>query len=399
MASTTKPGRFSSCTRRVASQRLYYVIGACILPVALGFLPCTKAADASMFDEGLMLRVPATMFNEKHFFVVDSGSSTTVLDKSLLVRLGSPITAALADTPYQSDLPTSFYPAPAIVLEDTLLPINKVVCIDLRMARMISGEPCSGVLGMDVLSNYVVTMDFEKKEFLLGLNANAVAPADSITVSMVPVGENRCGVTAVLNDSHNFILMIDSGSSLSVSLNKHDWDELFGSKAETVGRVSYFTGAGNKVEKNRVARLESLKVGTTVYRNLLCTEVPNPNSVSHLGLAFLRQNSVILDFPARLLHLLKRKFPPAEEDDMSGLHLLWQDGRVVIFAVDVGSPAESAGLKAGDQIMSVSGKSSDQLRMEQIRSVFQAGDGKKIDVTIKRAGKEFPVKITLKRFV
>jgi hypothetical protein len=339
------------------------------------------------------------MFNEKHFFVVDSGSSTTVLDKSLLVRLGSPITAALADTPYQSDLPTSFYPAPAIVLEDTLLPINKVVCIDLRMARMISGEPCSGVLGMDVLSNYVVTMDFEKKEFLLGLNANAVAPADSITVSMVPVGENRCGVTAVLNDSHNFILMIDSGSSLSVSLNKHDWDELFGSKAETVGRVSYFTGAGNKVEKNRVARLESLKVGTTVYRNLLCTEVPNPNSVSHLGLAFLRQNSVILDFPARLLHLLKRKFPPAEEDDMSGLHLLWQDGRVVIFAVDVGSPAESAGLKAGDQIMSVSGKSSDQLRMEQIRSVFQAGDGKKIDVTIKRAGKEFPVKITLKRFV
>jgi predicted aspartyl protease len=375
------------------------IIVAFIFSAVLAFLSRVAAADIPMVDEGLMLRVPATMFNESHFFVVDSGSSTTVLNDTLLTRLGSPIGQVMADTPYHPDLRTNFYTAPDIFIGNTPLQLKKIVCIDLHMAQMISGEPCSGVLGMDVLSNYVVTMDFERNLFLLGQKPESANNSDSISVHLVSIGENRFGITTVLNGNHHFTLMIDSGSSVSVSLNKRDWDELFGVNAETVGRMSYFTGAGNIVQKSRIARLDSLRVGSAVYTNLLCTQLSNPNSVSHLGLGFLRQNSVILDFPSGQLHLFKRPNPPAEEDDMSGLHLLWQDGAVVIYAVDVGSPAQAAGLKAGDQIVSINGRLSSEFKMEQIRHLFEAGDGKQVETTVKREGKEFSTRVTLKRFI
>jgi predicted aspartyl protease len=365
----------------------------------LAVLSRAVAGDIPLIDEGLMLRVPATMFNESHFFVVDSGSSTTVLNDTLLTRLGSPIGQVIADTPYHPDLQTNFYAAPDIFIGNTSLKLKKIVCIDLRMAQMISGEPCSGVLGMDVLSNYVVTMDFERNLFLVGQKPELTNNSHSISVRLVSLGDNRFGVTTVLNGNHPFTLMIDSGSSVSVSLNKHDWDELFGSNAETVGRMSYFTGAGNTIQKSRIARLDSLRVGSELYTNLLCTELSNPNSVSHLGLGFLRQNSVVLDFPSGQLHLFKRPNPPTEEDDMSGLHLLWQDGVVVIYAVDVGSPAEAAGLKAGDQIVSINGKPSSEMKMEEIRNLFEERDGKQVETTVKREGKDFSTRVTLKRFI
>lgn len=58
---------------------------------------------------------------------------------------------------------------------------------------------------------------------------------------------------------------------------------------------------------------------------------------------------------------------PQEQDDMSGLHLLKEDGAVTVYAVDLGSPAYQAGIKAGDEILSRDEKRAIELKMQEIR--------------------------------
>jgi PDZ domain/Aspartyl protease len=374
------------------------VIAACWLATSANCILAATAPPVPIMDEGVMLRVPVNLFNQTQYFVLDTGSSITVLDKSFLTELGSPLGQVDAETPSQSHLPGNLYSAPKILVDGAPLQLDRITCIDLQMARLITGQPCSGVLGMDALCKYTVTLDFDNNLFSIDHKAGSSNPKAS-SVPLVLIGENRFGVAAVLNENHFLTLLIDSGSSEAVSLNKHDWDELFGTSSAEIGRTSLVTGAGNTIRKSRFARLKSLRVGSQLYSNLICEQLANPESISHLGLAFLRQNCTTLDFPSKRMYLTKRSRPPTEEDDMSGLHLLSEDGAVVVYAVDAGSPAEAAGLMKEDRITGVDGKPSSQFKMDQIRSFFKQGEGIEVKVTVTRAGKDFPTKITLKRAI
>jgi len=374
-----------------------------VLALLFGLAPTdgitAPSATLPMVDDGVMLKIPAVVFDQSHNFVVDSGCSTTILDPLLAKRLGAPKGQKIAEALYHSDLTLNVYAAPNIRVGAMVLPVTTVAEANLRMARLISGDECSGVLGMDVLSQYVVTLDFSREQFYLSSEAPSAESVDSTSVPMIALGGGHYGVAAVLNDSHRLTLSIDSGTSTSISLNRQDWKTVFGNDSQRIGRISCFTGLGNSVQVNQTVRLKSLRIGSNLYRNLLCTCLPNPSSASRIGLGLLRRNLVTLDFPNKRLQLIERSQMPQEQDDMSGLHLLRENGAVTVYAVDLGSPADRAGIKVGDQILSLNGERSIQLKMQQIRYILQQQDGMKIEVALNREGKSFSTVLMLKSLI
>jgi S1-C subfamily serine protease len=104
-----------------------------------------------------------------------------------------------------------------------------------------------------------------------------------------------------------------------------------------------------------------------------------------------------LDLVNDKVYLKKGKsFGRVDSYDLSGLHLLRKDGKVVVHSVDKQSPADAAGLKAGDVLVQVDGTRADELSMFQLRRRFST-EAKRLRVTLRRGEKDMEVVLTLNR--
>ena len=93
-------------------------------------------------------------------FVLDTGAGITCVGKSLASKLGRRVGTVTAHH-WGQDSRKKLYAMPAIYLEGARLRGGKVVmALDLQAPSLACGEPIAGILGMDVLENYCVQMDF-----------------------------------------------------------------------------------------------------------------------------------------------------------------------------------------------------------------------------------------------
>src|ERR1700681_175298 len=77
-----------------------------------------------------------------------------------------------------------------------------------------------------------------------------------------------------------------------------------------------------------------------------------------------------------------------------GIYLSFTTGYPVITGTVPGSPAATAGLRAGDQIVKVGDKDMKGVTADQATTLIQGVDGTKVTLQISRAGQTFSVTIT-----
>lgn len=104
-----------------------------------------------LFDDGAMIRVPVQAFGKTLYFLVDSGFTFSAIDEGYKQFLGEPITAYTAGSPLGSDTTLPAFRCPEMFIAEKPLALGEITCLDLRMARMVSGQQCDGILGMDFL--------------------------------------------------------------------------------------------------------------------------------------------------------------------------------------------------------------------------------------------------------
>ena len=128
-------------------------------------------------------------------------------------------------------------------------------------------------------------------------------------------------------------------------------------------------------------RTDDLSIGSSQYKGLIL----NVSDSSCLGLGFLSRHIVTFDFPNNKIYFKKGKdFKKADEEDMSGLHLLRVSERIIVHSVDKNSPAEKAGIRANDVILRVGDKDANMYDMRELRRFLKSGDKKEITMKIKR---------------
>ena len=344
-----------------------------------------------ILDDDVSFRVPVKMFGSVHYFLVDTGASATALDSRYRSRLGDPVEEIQAHT---------FYRCPELFFDQTPAGLVKIFCVDLRMFELITGEQCDGVLGMDFLNNHVVEMDFERQLFSVGKEVSQDIKETAWGIPLTLTNKRHFTASALLNSRVRLQLMIDSGDSATISLNNADWDRVFAPGNKPPTQKSLIAGLGTNVTDSQVARIQTLEIQSNKYLNLVCLLSPRTNSPSSLGLPFLKRHLVTFDFPNQMLYLRPGKdFRIEEEYDMSGLHLLRQNGNTMVHSVDEGSPAALAGIQAGDLITFINGKEPACMKMKDLRSILKAKAGEKVCIKIKRGHKALKVEFVLRRMV
>jgi predicted aspartyl protease len=342
-----------------------------------------------LLDDDVSFRVPVRVSGQTNYFLVDTGTSATALDTRFRDRLG--------EVRNQWD-GHNFYRSPEIRMQDVRLGVDEVFCMDMKMFRMITGEPCDGVLGMEFLKHYVVELDFERGIVQFAREVPAHTRTNATRVPMKLSNQRHFRIPTALNGKTTLDLLLDTGDSSTISLKRADWNLVFPPGENAAVHKLLLAGLGKEVTESVLARLASFEVQSNRFANSLCVLSSYETAPSALGMGFFRRHHVTFDFPNQTLYLRPAKaFTAVEEHDMSGLHLLRQEGDTLVHSVDEGSVASRAGVLAGDLLVSFNGQPCSMMRMKAIREALRAADGAKVSLGVKRGEKTFQADFALKR--
>ena len=156
-------------------------------------------------------------------------------------------------------------------------------------------------------------------------------------------------------------------------------------------------------------RLESSKRASSGVSLDLITEVfklvrfhyVEPVSSKKLEAGAIRGMLEVLDDP--YTHYLRSsEFQSLQEHTMGhffgvGIEIGLRNKKVVVISPIQGTPAEKAGLKAGDKVVEIDGKSTKGLNLNQVVKRIRGPEGTRVVLTIERKGEAKPLEFKLTR--
>ena len=335
--------------------------------------------------------VPVVFKGIERNFVLDTGATHTVFDVAFRGYLGDPVQSKIVVTagdPIQMKL----YHAPeAWVGPLNLKQAEMVLCLDLKMLSMVGGKRIDGILGMNFLKRYIVRIDFDDGKLILLDPKTLPTPSWGQPTVIRWARPGWFFVQAqILN--RETAMLIDTGYNVTGMLQTELFEYVLEAQQTETASVLGETAAGTV--SRRQIRVQGLTVSSMEYSDVIISE----GNCNMLGLEFLARHIVTLDFPRGRMYLKKGKqFDRLDEADMSGLHILKVDGKVVVHSVDKESPAQKAQIEAQDIILTVNSQSAADMDIFVLRNLLQSGDKKKIDMTIKHGGTKKTVSFLLKK--
>ena len=280
-------------------------------------MPADLILQRFAIDKGRgALLLPVRIGAMDHFFVLDSGSNTTLLDATLCP--GDPKRVVTADGP-EGKVDVKIYTTPtASVGKLPLAPLKFVLARDLTQIRRVFGDPIEGILGMDFLHRYVVHVNFDKGEVLF-LRSAPIDAGNEVPLGWDPdSGLPRVDAELVPGESTSFVIDtgncgLESGNLTRLEMRtlakKHGFRQVSTDLAESLSGRSTTRSYQGKVLRLGVFSVESPVLGES--------------SINMLGLGFWSRFTVTFDSPESKLYLRKGdNYSRPDRWNLSGLHLL-----------------------------------------------------------------------------
>jgi hypothetical protein len=301
--------------------------------------------------EGGPLIVPVTIRGKSYPFVVDTGMTFTAFDLSLRPLMGEAAGEKTLSSP-SGPVTLPFARSPAAYVGRLPMPREQpMVVMDLTPFRKVLGLEVFGLLGMDFLSKYALRLDFDRGRLAFQRSAGPDPGHPLLLATQWGVPHVEARVMPVGPGLH---LIVDTGCGGPCSGGLSD--EIFQllrnfQSVHDAGTKVGTTAAGTREEK--VARLDALTLGPFKHRELCFFEDAGG---SRLGLNFWSRYNTTFDFPAGVAYIRPCERPAsADLLDGSGLRMLSDSGRTVVERVWEGSPACRAGVRKGDEVLSIDG--------------------------------------------
>jgi hypothetical protein len=247
---------------------------------------------------------------EKLLFMVDTGCSRTILDKSLESKLGKRLSTAFIWYGYFGLSGAGWhgvYQAPALYLGATRLVTSDRICTDDLRTKSWLGRPIMGILGMDCLRHYCLQLDFEAntihffdpdelKTNGLGKSFPLALDTDEVTIHADFFGAKDVSVR------------LDTGDSTDGALRAG----LF--HREIKKQKPLLTNQWKSPGGTLSARFPETEFGGATYTNLRLHKCPLTMALAdtrcYVGLQFLARHLVTLNFPKRMVYLQRRSVGP-----------------------------------------------------------------------------------------
>jgi hypothetical protein len=243
---------------------------------------------------------------------------------------------------------------------------------DFARLEPAEGVPMPGLVGYEVFKRFVVRIDYGRKLLTL------TVPSAFREEGHAAIPFRLDGHTPQVEGSVDGVagaFDIDTGSRASLDLlgpfvEKNGLVARYGAKFEGV------TGWGiGGPARSYLTRSKSLKLGSVEVGNVVTTlslqkkgAFSNAYVAGNVGAGVLRRFTATFDYGQQRLYLEPGSADPGPDTfDRSGMWLNRGDGYFEVMDVIAGGPAQEAGIRTGDRIVSVDGAAAGGLRLPDLR--------------------------------
>jgi len=402
--------------------------------------------------EGALL-VKATLFagpqvDTTGSLVFDTGAGYLALDGDLLAALD------LADSTVE---PMTFAPRPLARLrigEFEQDAVGPILCVDTEVIEQATDRRVFGLLGQQPLGSFAVQIDYlvdslalipmprdgimatrPRRPIAVDMAASSAAtsmakrasrealagalPASAIGFPFELEGDGKIVVQARLgsDDSRGgeLALVLDTGATKTVIFESalarvagaQGWPELHGLSSPTLygsedvhlvraPAIALGRGAGGVVARDVDIAVMKSELQAALSRAVR-REVDGL-----LGYSFLRRFRVTIDYPHRLLWLEPLdvpRDPRPNEYSHVGVQVERRAGELRVVAVAEGSPAASAGIRAGDVVEGIDGTPAAGLDVVTLSRRLEGPPGSRVVLRLRRGGETREHRLTRRQLL
>ena len=194
-------------------------------------------------------------------------------------------------------------------------------------------------------------------------------------------------------DDKKVRLAIDTGAEYNFSEDRTFLDSLKPIRSLDGPLTNSAGGKDARIEatSTKLLRLHKLAVGEVTIDNPVFQQFPHQieHKFSALGLDFLSRFRVLLDFPAKQMYLTPD--PAYREDPLeyvgTGAEISSRNGQLLVTRVLSPSPAEKAGLRAGDEVIAWGKLKAKDVTALTLKQLVQAQERNRADCHDQASGR------------
>ncbi len=331
-------------------------------------------------------------------FVLDTGSGGISLDSTTVATMGllhsEPERIVRGIGGFRK---VGFVKNSKLIINDLEIDSLDFHVLNYEVLTALYGEKIDGIAGYSLLSRYIVKLNYEKKEMVFCSNGVIKYPKGGTILK--PHIVKLPYLPAEIKDAQHRQLryLFDMGAGLTILLSNDYVEDSAFLKSKRKKYLKQGEGLGGKVDFYLTVTKE-LKVGKYKFRNVPVNIFDDdynitsyPSSGGIIGNDIFRRFNCILNYKEKEIYLKPNKFFGDPFDyAYSGIELYLIEGKPIIGDIPQGSPADKAGLRAGDEVLAVNKKLG--MTLNDLKQALQSSYGI-VDILINRNGDLMSIKM------
>lgn len=346
-------------------------------------------------------------------FLLDTGASHNILFKKRandLLGISYTDTILIGGADLDLDMRALVSRNIPIMLEGTDVIRRDIIVLEedyLDLEKML-GRRIDGILGGDFFKGLVVSINYKKGRLTI-YDPDRFEPSEKFSKHKIKILNYKPYIqspTQIDETSDTLTYLIDSGASLALLIHSNKMKNFTLPDNVIIGNLG--RGIGGDLT-GFIGLTDRLDVGDYEFRNLVTSfqEIDSTILTSKsviregiIGNVVLSRFHVIIDYVKEIVYL--RPISKLSEEfvyDKSGM-LIYAAGenldKYYIKAIYPNTPAEEAGIKAGDEIVKMGFWSTKFYDLPRIISKMQQKDGKRIKMKLRRDGEVYKTEFRLR---
>jgi hypothetical protein len=287
---------------------------------------------------------------------------------------------------------------PAAILKEDVLGLSNYV-----------GTKISGLLGYYFFRSFIVKINYSSRRVVFSVRDDK----RKIKGEIIPIQiiNNKPYVNMDLDipglGTVSAKMVIDNGASHALSLETLN-EKPFPVPADAIS-ANLGIGLSGPISGN-LSRVTSVRLGNFKFKNVIAsypiyddvalkTYLLNRNG--NLGAEILSRFNITFDYEGGFMYLkpnitFKRPF----DHDMAGIEVYAEETkppRFYVSRIESGSPADLAGIREGDEILTVNFMKTSSMDLDDLSKLLRSGDGKMVFFSLNRSGELLIKMIKLKK--
>ncbi|MCU0315843.1 MAG: PDZ domain-containing protein [Fimbriimonadaceae bacterium] len=260
------------------------------------------------------------------------------------------------------------------------------------------GMTVDGIMGLEPLRNTIMEINFERKMLIFHPKTHdltKMVPDNKKTFKpeVLPVGNASVELMVETESGEYMVLALDTGNSFYATTHRDVLERIGIWKPGKNPVYTKTSWVASGPVQSWYLRMPKLKIYGAEVENSVWSIIDLPSSRATgdgtVGFGFLKHFNTTIDLQRRVVWMENWTGKFTEDPLASTGMSAFNDPstkRMRVVSVTPGSSAEKAGIRRGDDVLSVDGKQVVGLTFDQFQTLMEGAKGSKVQVALSRSG-------------